>query len=106
MSDILSHIRNAARACTDTYEVVMTTSEARQIVALIDRSWQPIETAQKDVDILLCDMRTGTMIVSEWDRDEGRWGTTDGPSYHPSAFTHWMPLPPPPANNPTTNPKQ
>jgi hypothetical protein len=36
MTDILSHIRNAASACTETYEVAMTINEARQLVAMID----------------------------------------------------------------------
>lgn len=67
--------------------------------------WQPIETAPKDDEqtILVCDARVagGFHQVVWWDADskqpEYRWDTSDGPKFHRDAFTHWMPLPAPPA---------
>lgn len=67
-------------------------------------TWRPIETAPKDRDILVCDARTldGCCQVVCWDDsadDESmwRWATSDGPTFHRLAFTHWLPLPKPPA---------
>lgn len=66
--------------------------------------WQPIETAPRDGrdDIILFDTNSGTSIVASWDQDAldaWCWMTLDGPHYHEDAFTHWMPLPPPPGED-------
>lgn len=59
--------------------------------------WQDIETAPRDgTEILICHAESGTMLVAGWDkreRDDWPWCTADGPSYHRSFASHWMPLP-------------
>ncbi|BAU93330.1 hypothetical protein MPPM_4725 [Methylorubrum populi] len=66
--------------------------------------WRPIATLPKDGEAFLAaDARIagGFQQVVFWDDDPPRVGwelsTADGPSYHRKAFTHWMPLPEPPA---------
>lgn len=62
--------------------------------------WQPIETAPKEGQILLCCMtpgewsrrKPGYMGVDEWDEAIG-WGSFNKHHFPP---THWMPLPEPP----------
>jgi hypothetical protein len=64
--------------------------------------WQPIETAPYDEPILVCDKWTagGFHRVVYWDHEPKNpgwhWSTSDGPTFHKTAFTHWMPLPDPP----------
>lgn len=65
--------------------------------------WRPIETASKDeTEILVCDARIcgGFYQVVFWNDISSHpgwhWQTSDGPAFHQSAFTHWMPLPEPP----------
>ncbi len=43
MTDILTHLRNAARACTETYEVALSINEVRQIVKMVDGQAAEIE---------------------------------------------------------------
>ncbi len=68
--------------------------------------WQPIETFPRDGNgYLVCDARTlDSHEVVFWD-DEEKTGwclhTSDGPSYHPATFTHWMPLPDMPGDQTT-----
>lgn len=66
--------------------------------------WQPIETAPKDgTNILVYGPHGhGILVVSREpeDRDfnpEFPWDTLDGPAYPATCFTHWRPLPAPPA---------
>lgn len=62
--------------------------------------WRPIETAPKDeTEILVCDARIygGFYQVVFCSQPGWHWQTSDGPVFHPSAFTHWMPLPEPPS---------
>ena len=64
-------------------------------------TWYPIETAPKDGnDFLACtDDFSLTMLVVAFDDSadpDFPWGTLDGPNYHLTVFSHWMPLPPPP----------
>ncbi len=67
--------------------------------------WEPIDTAPKDKEIIVCDASSGWTIVASWsDRDgcgfrrlEGFWmsnGCVD--NYLTIDPTHWMPLPEPP----------
>jgi hypothetical protein len=62
--------------------------------------WRPIETFPKDgTDFIVCDAAVmfGFMqVVAYNDTSPGGYTlqTSDGPSFHPDAFTHWMPLPP------------
>lgn len=64
--------------------------------------WEPMATAPKDgTDILVCDdtKSDGFRQVVFWDEDridEWRWSTSDGPTFHQNAFTHWQHLPAPP----------
>lgn len=61
--------------------------------------WQPIESAPKDeTEILVahCDA-VGFMQVVGWDEAKRMWTAPEGCSYMYDAFSHWMPLPPPPA---------
>lgn len=55
--------------------------------------WQPIETAPKDVQVLLYNPRTYSqeIIIGYWGRD--RWEAPDGDSIVVLDPTHWMPLP-------------
>lgn len=68
-----------------------------------DTDWRPIDTAPRDdSSVLVCDDRTqdGHHQVVFWDEtgygDGPGWSTSDGPTFHHGAFTHWMPLPAPP----------
>jgi hypothetical protein len=56
--------------------------------------WQTMDTAPKDRPILAV-LWTDTQMVIEYDETNPLhpWSTLDGPSYHVSAPTHWMPLP-------------
>ncbi len=61
--------------------------------------WQPIETAPKDGTQIIAWGENIGHIVTEYAPFNGTdwvWVTLDGPDYHVSAFTHWMPLPAPP----------
>ncbi len=81
-------------------------------------SWLPIESAPKDVPILLffeCrDVQDDALVdICYWDDDfcdEGAWVLScECASTHaraPGRYTHWMPLPKPPTVNPTPNPTQ
>lgn len=70
-------------------------------------SWQPIDTAPKDGNlILLCvnqDQADYTVISGFWDMVKSDDGGVEGWSpmesnciMSPNAFSHWMPLPSPP----------
>ena len=66
--------------------------------------WRPIsELPQDGNSYLVCDARIadGFQQVVFWDDDDeavNDWclATSDGPTFHKDAFTHFMPLPPPP----------
>lgn len=87
------------------YLLTMADLEAAFRAGAAVSQWQPIETAPKDGDILVC-WRVGTdMLVVEWEESgyggvSPGWSTLDGLCYHPEAFGHWMPLPSPPAKEP------
>lgn len=72
MSDILTHLRNAARACTDTYEVAMTTKEARQLVALIDGQAADIKRLADALEALVTNHArlVGSGDCGNWNVDE------------------------------------
>jgi hypothetical protein len=55
--------------------------------------WQPIETAPKDVPVLL---GWEDSFRREWEYEAGLYGSTRGGWLHGQA-THWMPLPSPPS---------
>jgi hypothetical protein len=64
--------------------------------------WQPMSSFPKDGNgYLVCDARTtgNHEVVFFDDERKSPWclGTSDGPYYHIGTFTHWMPLPAPPA---------
>jgi hypothetical protein len=63
--------------------------------------WQPIETAPKDgTDILVVHRENRSFLqIVAWEDGETvfKWCSPDGPDYHENAFSHWMPLPEPPA---------
>ena len=65
--------------------------------------WQPIETAPRDgSDVLLFRDRHPPVVAGWFDnREEAGWATYDNPEewLHEgrNPFTHWMPLPAPPA---------
>jgi hypothetical protein len=52
-------------------------------------AWQPIETAPKDGDSILC-VDCLCRVVLWWDDSIGQWRDISGDTYEPS---HWMPLP-------------
>jgi hypothetical protein len=59
--------------------------------------WQPIETAPKDIDLLLGWWREWPERV--WESSAGLAGSTKGGWLHGQA-THWMPMPTPPSESP------
>lgn len=62
--------------------------------------WQPIETAQKeDGEILTWNEDAGYFDIACWDQSSDRWETQEGMRTY---FTHWMPLPAPPATDEAT----
>lgn len=72
-------------------------------------AWQPIETGPKDgTEFLAYGDEIGWQVV---DYDPSKrdpawcWAVTDGVTYHGSAFTHWRPLPDPPARAALTLPQ-
>lgn len=71
--------------------------------ALPAGSWQPMETFPRDGEsYLVCDRRIldgFQQVVFFDDEAKNRWclSTSDGPTFHFDAFTHWMKLPRPPA---------
>lgn len=80
-----------------------------QLRAAIDRAWQPIDTAPKDVNVIIAVMAEGhETLVGEarfWSgAGDWWWGGTTPEDYFAGpiseinfgAPTHWMPLPPPP----------
>lgn len=77
----------------------------------VEQGWQPIETAPKDTDILGFwqyvypgdEARTCGMVVISWDEETQSW--TDGEEYvraESNLYTHWRPLPAPPATESDT----
>ena len=87
-------------------------------------NWQPIETAPKDgTEILVWRYDIGSVLIARWDApanfmtdreceeigpgaEQYDWLYVDfvagGRMEGPEAPTHWMPLPEPPVNTPTT----
>jgi hypothetical protein len=67
----------------------------------VTAEWQPIETAPKDgTDILVVHRENRSFLqIVAWEDGETvfKWCSPDGPDYHENAFSHWMPLPEPPA---------
>jgi hypothetical protein len=67
--------------------------------------WRDIASAPRDgTDILvLWGDGTGACLVVSWDEGASDpkwpWLTLDGPNYHLTAFSHWMPLPASPLQN-------
>lgn len=64
--------------------------------------WLPIDSAPRkdEVNILVTDARVKDFfaVVCWWHTNEKfPWQTDDGVSYHADRFTHWQPLPAPPA---------
>jgi hypothetical protein len=70
-------------------------------------TWQPIETAPKDVEVWVVGLakpwRTSMEFIwqgqSGFSEEDGRWWTTAHDDSGEPLFvkpTHWMPLPPPP----------
>ena len=76
--------------------------------------WQPIETAPRDGDtsfvawgedygfpIVFWDPTDGKPLVCadghQFAAEEWCWAQLDGSTLHKDCFTHWMPLPEPPA---------
>ena len=72
----------------------------REAIATAVPEWSPIETAPKDVTVLLCGAKRLEMCVGmNHSRDGWVTDTTSGwVSMYPP--THWMPLPPPPEVKP------
>lgn len=65
--------------------------------------WQPIETAPKDVEILLWGgkSQSETAIQGKWIYEGERragwyWASYSGAPVGPIPATHWMPMPDPP----------
>lgn len=74
-------------------------------IAFLTPPWQSIATAPKDgTSILVYSKEMDFQEVVSYERHEDRgdwvWATADGPRWHKDAFTHWMPLPAPPAPSP------
>jgi hypothetical protein len=62
--------------------------------------WQPMETIPRGgEDFLVSEANGGVCIVVSWDSENSECPliTWDGPSYRLDLFSHWMPLPAPPA---------
>ncbi len=64
--------------------------------------WMDIETAPKDVELLLGWWRSG--LERKWEYASGLAGSTKGGWLHGQA-THWMPIPAPPTHNSPTDSK-
>jgi len=58
--------------------------------------WQPIETAPKDREILVCQSQNSIVRIAKGKNEHGNWRTGSGPMDYIVAVTHWMPLPKPP----------
>jgi hypothetical protein len=85
--------------------IIEAMSEIKRLRAALEGSvavpaWQEISTAPRDgSEVLLCDARVKHLhMVAGWEQDiDGfSWLTADG-QYHDDRFTHWQPLPEPPA---------
>lgn len=59
--------------------------------------WKPVETAPKDVEVLMC--WEVEWPERRWEYASGLWGSTRGGWNHGQA-THWMPLPSSPVSRP------
>lgn len=61
--------------------------------------WRPIDTAPRDgLPFLAINKRVNNWYeVVYWDGGRLMWGTNDGLYYHPNLYTHWRPIPSPPA---------
>lgn len=79
----------AAQALADVAARVLELEAAQQ--------WQPIETAPKDRDILVCQSRNGIISAARGVNEHGDWKTGIGPMDYLAEATHWMPLPEPPS---------
>lgn len=108
MSDTASALRAAAERLMD-YNIPVERqlnfdAAALMLKAAEEMEWRPIETFPQDGEgYLVCDARAlgGSHEVVCWEPKEpgSDWclSTSDGPTYHKNAFTHWRPLPSPPA---------
>jgi hypothetical protein len=91
------------RAERNMWEAKADVYKAERDAARAVTEWRDIATAPRDgTDILVCDARLdgGFQQVVFWDGEtngEWRWETSDGPTFHQEAFTHWRSLPLPPA---------
>ena len=59
-------------------------------------SWQPIETAPKDVSILVIQTQNNIFAIAKGKNGRGNWKTGCGRMEYIAGVTHWMPLPQPP----------
>lgn len=67
---------------------------------LAEREWRPIDTAPKDVTVvLLYRYRRGSLSwsICYWDAEQCDWVKYDSPDSSFTDPTHWMPLPEPPS---------
>lgn len=64
-------------------------------------TWQPIATSRSDEHILVCDVDGEVSLGGRDDEDGSWWSVLHGMSIQP---THWMPLPAPPTQMPTSPP--
>lgn len=66
----------------------------------VRREWQPIETAPKDTEVLICGLAYGKPYSAVAKLEDGIWMLFDplDDSYSAESYghTHWMPLPAPP----------
>jgi len=62
-------------------------------------SWQPIETAPKDVSAVVVLLPCGLAVVAYW--ENGRWSSRPySEMWDDLGPTHWMPIPPAPKDTP------
>lgn len=79
--------------------MVQATSEDDADTVRSPYAWQPIETAPKNVTVvLLYRYRRGSLSwsICYWDADKCGWVKYDNPDSWFEEPTHWMPLPSPP----------
>ncbi len=113
MTTILDRLRTYARANSGQFQVCLSVAEIREIVRALEPAWQPIDSAPKDMSVLVyCAHLERPVVATQMTALEDgvvdwvyarRASLEDPVAFIARKPTHWMPLPspPPPLSSPS-----
>ena len=102
LHELVARWRDWARTRTQPERLCIRACADDLAAALAETGWRPIDTAPRTGKPLLGFVPSyyqgsGGICVIVWDEGDGEWWDNQAFKTEP---THWMPLPPPPAEEP------